>query len=160
MWGSGFLHAHPRVSRRSASRLGVMRSLQRAIFGRTPCRSRKYASASHGLRPAASVTPRRRYAALDPAIRPVSLGVKLVGRAFTVACCNDFLTVIKALQDAAPGDVLVVDGQQGRTALADELFATEAKRRALPASWSTAPCAYGHHPRHAIPGVLSCHSSY
>jgi 4-hydroxy-4-methyl-2-oxoglutarate aldolase len=68
---------------------------------------------------------------LDPAIRPLSLGLQLVGRAFTVACCNDFLTVIKALQDAAPGDVLVVDGQQGRTALAGELFATEAKRKGL-----------------------------
>ena len=51
---------------------------------------------------------------LEPAIRPLSLGVKLVGRAFTVSCCNDFLTVIKALHDASPGDVLVVDGQQGR----------------------------------------------
>jgi len=68
---------------------------------------------------------------LDPAIRPLSLGVKLVGRAFTVSCCNDFLTVIKALHDAAPGDVLVVDGQQGRTAPAGELFATEAKRKGL-----------------------------
>jgi 4-hydroxy-4-methyl-2-oxoglutarate aldolase len=68
---------------------------------------------------------------LDPAIRPLSRGVKLVGRAFTVSCCNDFLTVIKALHDAAPGDVLVVDGQQGRTALAGELFATEAKRKGL-----------------------------
>ena len=38
---------------------------------------------------------------LDPAIRPLSLGVKLVGRAFTVACCNDFLTVIKALYDGS-----------------------------------------------------------
>ena len=27
---------------------------------------------------------------LDPALRPLRLGVKLVGRAFTVACCNDF----------------------------------------------------------------------
>jgi regulator of RNase E activity RraA len=57
--------------------------------------------------------------------------VKLVGRAFTVACCNDFLTVIKAPHDASPGDVLVVDGQQGRTALAGELFSTEAKRKGL-----------------------------
>lgn len=68
---------------------------------------------------------------LDPAIRPLSLGLKLVGRAFTVSCCNDFLTVIKALQDASPGDVLVVDGQQGRMALAGELFSTEAKRKGL-----------------------------
>src|SRR5262245_22812928 len=65
---------------------------------------------------------------LDPAIRPLRLGVKLVGRAFTVACCNDFLTVIKALHDAAPGDVLVVDGQQGRQDLAGELFGPEAKQ--------------------------------
>jgi RraA family protein len=57
--------------------------------------------------------------------------VQLVGRAFTVSCCNDFLTVIKALHDASPGDVLVVDGQQGRTALAGELFSTEAKRKGL-----------------------------
>jgi len=68
---------------------------------------------------------------LDPAIRPLSLGVQLVGRAFTVACCNDFLTVIKALHDASPGDVLVIDGQQGRKALAGELFSTEAKRKGL-----------------------------
>ena len=68
---------------------------------------------------------------LDPAIRPLSLGVKLVGRAFTVSCCNDFLTVMKALHDASPGDVLVVDGQQGHTALAGELFSTEAKRKGL-----------------------------
>ena len=57
--------------------------------------------------------------------------MKLVGRAFTVACCNDSLTVIKALHNAAPGDVLVVDGQQGRMALAGELFSTEAKRKGL-----------------------------
>jgi regulator of RNase E activity RraA len=57
------------------------------------------------------------------------LGLKLVGRAFAVACCNDLLTVIKALQDTSPGAVLVIDGQQGRKALAGELFATEAKRK-------------------------------
>ena len=68
---------------------------------------------------------------LDTAIRPLSLGVKLFGRAFTVSCCNDFLTVIKALHDASPGDVLVVDGQQGRMALTGELFSTEAKRKGL-----------------------------
>ena len=68
---------------------------------------------------------------LDPEIRPLSLSVTLVGRAFTVACCNDFLTVIKALHDASPGEVLVVDGQQGRQALAGELFSTEAKRKGL-----------------------------
>src|SRR5215510_3644776 len=70
---------------------------------------------------------------LDANIRPISLGLKFAGTAFTVACCDDFLGVIKALQDAKPGDVLVIDGQQGRKALAGELFSTEAKRKGLAA---------------------------
>jgi regulator of RNase E activity RraA len=68
---------------------------------------------------------------LDAGLRPLCAGVKLVGRAFTVSCCDDFLTVIKALRDASPGDVLVVDGQQGRKALAGELFSHEARRKGL-----------------------------
>jgi 4-hydroxy-4-methyl-2-oxoglutarate aldolase len=68
---------------------------------------------------------------LDSDIRPIVAGVKMVGRAFTVPCCDDFLRVLKALRDAQPGDVLVVDGQGGRKALAGELFATEARRRGL-----------------------------
>jgi 4-hydroxy-4-methyl-2-oxoglutarate aldolase len=68
---------------------------------------------------------------LDSDIRPIVAGLKMVGRAFTVPCCDDFLRVLKALRDASPGDVLVVDGQGGRKALAGELFATEARRRGL-----------------------------
>jgi RraA family protein len=68
---------------------------------------------------------------LDSDIRPIVTGVKMVGRAFTVPCCDDFLRVLKALRDASPGDVLVVDGQGGRKALAGALFATEARRRGL-----------------------------
>jgi RraA family protein len=68
---------------------------------------------------------------LDPAIRPVRLDLKLIGRAHTVSVCDDFLTVIKGLRDAEPGEVLVVDGQDGRRALAGELFATEALRKGL-----------------------------
>jgi 4-hydroxy-4-methyl-2-oxoglutarate aldolase len=41
------------------------------------------------------------------------------------------LTVIQALRDAEPGEVLVVDGGGGTRALAGELFATEAARRKL-----------------------------
>ena len=69
--------------------------------------------------------------ALDPAIRPVRRGLKMIGRAFTVSCRDDFLTVIRALRDAQPGDVLVVDGQGGSRALAGELFASEAARKGL-----------------------------
>lgn len=67
----------------------------------------------------------------DSGIRPLCHGVKLIGRAFTVSCCDDFLTVIKALREASPGEVLVVDGQQGRKALAGELFSLEARRKGL-----------------------------
>jgi regulator of RNase E activity RraA len=55
----------------------------------------------------------------------------MVGRARTVRCRDDFLTVIKALDESEPGDVLVVDGAGGSRALAGELFATEAGRRKL-----------------------------
>lgn len=69
--------------------------------------------------------------AMDPGIRPVRTDLKMVGTAYTASCRDDFLTVIQALHDAAPGDVLVVDGQGGRTALAGELFATEAHRKGI-----------------------------
>lgn len=69
--------------------------------------------------------------AMDPGIRPVRTDLKLIGTAFTATCHDDFLTVIEALRDAAPGDVLVVDGHGGHTALAGELFATEAHRRGI-----------------------------
>lgn len=68
---------------------------------------------------------------LDPAIRPIRWDLKLIGRAHTVTVCDDFLTVIKALKDATPGEVLVVDGQGSHRALAGELFATEASRKGL-----------------------------
>lgn len=64
-------------------------------------------------------------------IRPLVTGAKMVGRAFPIACCDDILHIVKALGDAAPGDVLVVDGQGGRKALVGELFTSEARRRGL-----------------------------
>lgn len=67
----------------------------------------------------------------DPAIRPVRTGLRLVGRARTVRCEGDFLTVIKALYDSVSGDVLVIDTQGTRAAVAGELFSTEAARRGL-----------------------------
>ena len=68
---------------------------------------------------------------LNGDIRPLVAGAKMVGRAFPIPCCDDFLPVLKALGDAAPGDVLMVDGQGGRKALAGELFTSEARRRGL-----------------------------
>jgi RraA family protein len=68
---------------------------------------------------------------MGPEIRPVRLGLKLVGRARTVGCEEDFLTVIQALRDARPGEILVVDTRGSRRAVAGELFATEASRKQM-----------------------------
>ena len=68
---------------------------------------------------------------IDPAIRPIQAGLKLIGVAHTVRCHEDFLTVIRALRDAAPGEVLMIDTAGSRTAVAGELFSTEAKRKGL-----------------------------
>src|SRR5262245_49651616 len=68
---------------------------------------------------------------MDPGLRPVTSFRQMVGRARTVRCRDDFLAVIRALCDAGPGEVLVVDGGGGTRALAGELFATEAARRQL-----------------------------
>ncbi len=68
---------------------------------------------------------------IDPALRPIKPGVKIFGTAFTLVCPDDHLTVLKALQEAKPGDVLVIDTRGGRRAVAGELFATEAMHRKL-----------------------------
>lgn len=68
---------------------------------------------------------------VDAVIRPLSLGLKLVGRARTVVCEEDFLTVIKALHDAQRDEVLVVDAQGSQRAVAGELFSKEAQRKGL-----------------------------
>ena len=47
---------------------------------------------------------------MDVGLRPVSSFRQMVGRARTVRCRDDFLTVIKALEESAPGEVLVIDG--------------------------------------------------
>jgi len=68
---------------------------------------------------------------MDAAIRPLSTGLKLVGRARTVVCEEDFLSVIKGLQEAQPDEVLVVDTRGSRRAVAGELFSKEAQRKGL-----------------------------
>ena len=68
---------------------------------------------------------------MDPGLRPVALGGKLVGRAVTVAANGGLLPVLDGLERAGEDDVLVIDGGGGPPALAGELFASEAKRRGL-----------------------------
>ena len=67
----------------------------------------------------------------DRGLRPVALGQTLVGPARTVQCHEDFLTVIKALDDSRPGEVLVVDTGGSARAVVGELFSIEAARRGL-----------------------------
>lgn len=67
----------------------------------------------------------------DRGLRPVALGHTLVGPARTVQCHEDFLTVIKALDESRPGEVLVIDTGDSSRAVVGELFSIEAARRGL-----------------------------
>lgn len=67
---------------------------------------------------------------MDPGLRPLRTGLKLVGRAVTVAAHDDLMPVLDGLARAGAGDVLVVEGGSER-ALAGELFGNEALRRGL-----------------------------
>ena len=68
---------------------------------------------------------------MDAGLRPLRIGLKLVGRAVTVAAGDDLMPVLDGLARAGRGDVLVVDGGGSERALAGELFGTEALRRGL-----------------------------
>ena len=65
---------------------------------------------------------------VDAAIRPLNPGRKLLGVARTLRCHEDFLTVIKALNESRPGEILVIDTQGGKRAVVGELFSLEAAR--------------------------------
>ena len=68
---------------------------------------------------------------MDGGLRPLRIGLKLVGRAVTVAAREDLMPVLDGLARAGRGDVLVVDGGGSPRALAGELFGSEAVRRGL-----------------------------
>jgi regulator of RNase E activity RraA len=68
---------------------------------------------------------------VDPAIRAMVPEVRMAGPALTVHAQDDHLPVFSALDEASPGDVLVVVTSHGNRAVVGELFATEAKRRGL-----------------------------
>lgn len=65
------------------------------------------------------------------AIRPRSASTRICGPAFTVRCRADFLAVLRAIEEASPGDVVVVDGGAREMAFAGELFARGALVRGL-----------------------------
>lgn len=64
-------------------------------------------------------------------IRPRSANPLIIGPAFTVRCRDDFLGVLQAVEAAAPGDVIVVDGGGREIAYGGELFARGALVRRL-----------------------------
>jgi 4-hydroxy-4-methyl-2-oxoglutarate aldolase len=68
---------------------------------------------------------------MDGGLRQLRTGLKLVGRAVTVAARDDLMPVLDGLARAGAGDVLVVDGGATDRALAGELFGNEALRRGL-----------------------------
>jgi 4-hydroxy-4-methyl-2-oxoglutarate aldolase len=70
---------------------------------------------------------------MDPGIKPVWPGARVAGQAFTVRCLPEsIITVHKALLEAPPTSVIVVDGGGTHTgALFGELMATEARNRGL-----------------------------
>ena len=68
---------------------------------------------------------------LPSRLRPVGPGRHLVGRVVTARANRDLMSVIHALRESGPGDVLVVDAGGDERAVAGELFGTEALRRGL-----------------------------
>src|SRR4051812_49907089 len=68
---------------------------------------------------------------LDPALRPLTFTTRVFGPAYTVVAAGEFLSVLWAIGEAAPGDVLVVQAGGAPLAALRELLATEAWRRRL-----------------------------
>ncbi|KJK42892.1 dimethylmenaquinone methyltransferase [Lentzea aerocolonigenes] len=68
---------------------------------------------------------------MDSGIRARSAANRIFGPAFTVRCREDFLAVLRAVETAEPGAVIVVDGGGRETALGGEMFARAALVRGL-----------------------------
>jgi regulator of RNase E activity RraA len=66
---------------------------------------------------------------LAPALRPVVPGARLLGRAVTADARDDLVSVLAVIQQAGPGDVVVIAGGGAERALLGELFASEIERR-------------------------------
>ncbi len=74
-----------------------------------------------------------RWGNMTPEIRPLAPGMRCCGPAFTLRCWPaDNLTVHRAIELAGPGDVLVIDGGDGRdTALVGDLLVYAARLRGV-----------------------------
>eukprot|EP00040_Diaphanoeca_grandis_P044275 m.11875 g.11875 ORF g.11875 m.11875 type:complete len:277 (-) comp9023_c0_seq1:72-902(-) len=84
---------------------------------------------------------KERLRVMDARLRPIQGGpTKFVGIAHTVQCYNDFLTVVKALDDSSPGEVLVIDTQGSTRTVVGELFGTESIRRGIEGIVLDGPC--------------------
>ncbi len=68
---------------------------------------------------------------LPASLRPLVRGPHLIGRVVTAKANRDLMSVLHALRESEPGDVLVVDAGGDERAVAGELFGTEAQRRGL-----------------------------
>src|SRR3954468_16920122 len=68
---------------------------------------------------------------VDPAIRPLTFTTRVFGPAYTVVAAGEFLSVLYAIGEAAPGDVLVIQAGGAPLAALGELLATEAWQRGL-----------------------------
>ncbi|MDH7499272.1 MAG: RraA family protein [candidate division NC10 bacterium] len=68
--------------------------------------------------------------AMDSAIKPLSLGVQMIGQALTVRTVpSDFMTVIASLDSVRPGHVIVIDASRvTESAVLGELVCYEAAR--------------------------------
>src|SRR5918998_268798 len=66
-----------------------------------------------------------------PAIRPLTATARICGPAYTVVAAGEFLSVLWAIAEAEPGDVLVVQAGGAPLAALGELLANEAARRNL-----------------------------
>ncbi|MBV9174244.1 MAG: RraA family protein [Chloroflexi bacterium] len=76
---------------------------------------------------------RKSFGIMRPNIRPLAPGMRIAGVAHTVKCYpGSIITVHKALLEARPGEVLVVDGEgDDRGALFGELMTLQARANGL-----------------------------
>lgn len=74
-----------------------------------------------------------RFGAMNRAIKPLARGMKVCGPAFTVkAQAGDNVMILRAIRDARPGDIIVVDcGRCPESGPFGELTATECQTKGL-----------------------------
>jgi 4-hydroxy-4-methyl-2-oxoglutarate aldolase len=96
------------------------------VTGRRPIPSRVWqldAASLSDANKALRVLPRE--------LRPYTQGIRMVGRAVTVAASGDLVPVLAGLEQGEAGDILVIDAGTTDHAVLGELFATEAMRRKM-----------------------------